>query len=117
MTVIDEIAAERRRQVEAEGWTNEHDDEHESGQMALAAACYAAPHAFPGMVVAHHWTDASRYMDAESEPVGEVVVPNAWPWDGQWFKLTNTRRDLIKAAALIVAEIERIDRATLSREP
>lgn len=28
MTVIDEIAAERRRQIEVEGWTPEHDDQH-----------------------------------------------------------------------------------------
>jgi hypothetical protein len=34
-----------------------------------------------------------------------------WPWDDEWFKLTDPRRDLIKAAALIIAEIERLDRA------
>ncbi|MCT5529908.1 hypothetical protein LZL70_30340, partial [Pseudomonas aeruginosa] len=36
-----DVQAERRRQVEAEGWTPEHDDEHSHGQMARAAACYA----------------------------------------------------------------------------
>ncbi len=35
------IAAERRRQVEAEGWTPEHDDQHTRGELARAAACYA----------------------------------------------------------------------------
>lgn len=36
-----DVQAERRRQVEAEGWTPEHDDEHSHGQIARAAACYA----------------------------------------------------------------------------
>ncbi|HHG5409119.1 TPA: hypothetical protein ACPWMT_005896, partial [Pseudomonas aeruginosa] len=36
-----DVQAERRRQVEAEGWTPEHDDGHSHGQMARAAACYA----------------------------------------------------------------------------
>ena len=35
------IAAERRRQVEKEGWTAEHDSGHPSGELAMAAACYA----------------------------------------------------------------------------
>jgi len=35
------IAAERRRQVEVEGWTMEHDREHGSRRIELAADCYA----------------------------------------------------------------------------
>ncbi|HGM7247685.1 TPA: hypothetical protein ACKQE9_006505, partial [Pseudomonas aeruginosa] len=34
-----DVQAERRRQITAEGWTPEHDDEHADGQMARAAAC------------------------------------------------------------------------------
>lgn len=34
-----------------------------------------------------------------------------WCWDRSWWKPTTPRRDLVKAAALILAEIERIDRA------
>lgn len=41
MTVLEEIAAERQRQIEVEGWTPNHDDEHDRGEMANAAACYA----------------------------------------------------------------------------
>lgn len=88
MNVIEEIAAERKRQREVEGWTEQHDDEHDWGQLALAASCYAA-HA------------AGRYRG---------VRPGAWPWEPQWWKPKDPRRDLIRAAALIVAEIERIDR-------
>lgn len=37
------IAAERRRQIEQEGWTPEHDDQHSGGELATAGAVYATP--------------------------------------------------------------------------
>ena len=40
-TVIEEIAAERQRQMDAEGWTLEHDDAHSKGELAQAAGVYA----------------------------------------------------------------------------
>lgn len=83
-----DVMAERFRQVEKEGWTATHDDaEHYNGEMAKAAACYAIADLFPG------------------------YVQRMWPWDDGWWKPTTERRNLIKAAALIVAEIERLDRA------
>lgn len=95
--VIAEIAAERRRQVEEEGWTPEHDDRHRDGSLAFAAACY-------GYVAA---TQGNRHLFQAGSP------PPLWPpsWATKWWKPTNRRRDLVKAAALIVAEIERLDRA------
>ena len=39
---IEDITAERKRQIEVEGWSSEHDDVHTGGEMALAAAAYAA---------------------------------------------------------------------------
>lgn len=36
-----DVLAERRRQIEAEGWTPEHDDEHSNGELSDAAGCYA----------------------------------------------------------------------------
>lgn len=39
MTVIDGIAAERQRQIDAEGFDAAHDDEHTDGELANAAAC------------------------------------------------------------------------------
>lgn len=89
--VMEEIAVERRRQVEVEGWTLEHDDGHDMGQLAAAASCYALYSTFP---------DAIR----------KGLRPNAWPWVGTWHPKTG-RCDLIRAGALIVAEIERLDRA------
>ena len=38
---IDDVAAERKRQIEVEGWTAEHDDYHPPGELAQAGACYA----------------------------------------------------------------------------
>lgn len=82
-----DVAAERQRQITAEGWTPEHDDEHENGQLAAAAACYAL---FANM---------------------QVTTPAPWPWSLNWWKQSGQRRDLVKAGALILAEIERIDRS------
>jgi hypothetical protein len=107
MTAIEDIAAERRRQVSEEGWTPAHDDEHHYGEMARAAACYALASVdskplcatlganFAGMTV---WG-------------GQVALTTLlWPWAAKWWKPKDRRRDLVKAAALIVAEIERLDR-------
>jgi hypothetical protein len=88
-----EITVERSRQVVTEGFDRDHDDEHHKGELAQAAACYALRAAnFHGL--AHDF----------------------WPWSDSWWKPYDTRRDLIRAAALIVAEIERLDRLA-SKEP
>ena len=95
-----DVLAERKRQVEVEGWTPDHDDAHKAGGMAVAAACYAA------------WSLPSR-------PASETVAV-LWPWTGwaqKWFKPKDTRRNLIRAAALLLAEIERLDRARIAASP
>lgn len=86
-----DVLAERRRQVEAEGWTVEHDDKHDDGVMAAAAACYAI---------------------CDNEQAMECVefFDCLWPWSNNWWKPANPRRNLVKAGALILAEIERLDR-------
>lgn len=90
-----DVLDERRRQVEKEGWTPEHDDEHHDGSMAYAAACYAL----------------------HTEPVGNVGdYLRFWPWDAEWWKPKDRRSNLVRAGALILAEIERLDRAT-TQEP
>ncbi|MGV5437602.1 hypothetical protein [Pseudomonas aeruginosa] len=93
-----DVQAERRRQVEAEGWTPEHDDEHSHGQMARAAACYAL-----------------AGSSAPNDGTAALLVSLAWPWDEQWWKPSTARRDLVKACALALAEIERLDRATATQ--
>lgn len=83
-----DVIAERQRQQSVEGWTPEHDDEHMHCEMAVAAACY---------------------IMADDDP--RAGVPELWPWPEEWWKPTTIRRDLVKAGALVLAEIERIDRA------
>jgi hypothetical protein len=38
--------------------------------------------------------------------------PQQWPWLSKWWKPKDRRRDLVRAAALVIAEIERLDRAS-----
>ncbi|CAK0530630.1 gp43 [Burkholderia pseudomallei] len=102
-----DMLAERRRQVEAEGWTPKHDDEHDKGEMARAAACYAL-HA--GSCFA--WR-ADAYQSAKPHEGNPAAQDSLWPWDMQWWKPKDPRRDLVRAGALILAELERLDRATL----
>ena len=96
--VVSEIAAERSRQIEAEGWTHLHDDEHKFGELAAAAGVYAL-HA------------GLKQCPGYPKMVSEIV--RLWPWPADGWKPKNPRRDLIRAAALIVAEIERLDRAAI----
>lgn len=87
-SVAVEIQSERTRQTTKEGWTLDHDDDHCLGELGLAAAAYL-------LHVAHR-DDAARV---------------AWPWARGWWKPKDPRRDLIRAGALVIAEIERLDRA------
>ncbi|KWK79401.1 hypothetical protein WM16_07605 [Burkholderia ubonensis] len=84
---VRDVLAERRRHVEQEGWTPEHDDQHTDGAMARAAACYA----YPELIA--------------------IAGLRTWPWDTTWWKPSAPRRNLVKAVALGIAEIERLDRA------
>lgn len=113
MDVIAEIAAERARQTEAEGHTTETDDAWTGGELARAAAVYAAQAA----------TDKAHALGLQRKALG--VAPAGWPFAApltpgvdapgatSWNPQT-PRRDLIKAAALLVAEIERRDRAAVA---
>lgn len=94
------IAEERERQISKEGWTPEHDAEHTEGELLEA-----------GMSYAH----AVRYQyEAESLEVIKVhaqakTIP--WPWDIAWWKPSEDPiRNLVKAGALIAAEIDRLQR-------
>lgn len=88
MDAVRDVLDERHRQIDAEGWTPAHDDEHDKCEMALAAIVYTES------AVGYH-----------------PSCPDTWPWSPKWFKPTTPRRDLVKAAALVIAEIERLDRA------
>jgi hypothetical protein len=89
MTGIERIAAERKRQIEEEGFTAEHDDQWEHGELAEAAATYASRPHREGMLI--NWRKL------------------LWPWELEWYKPETDRiRELEKAGALIDAEIDRL---------
>jgi len=103
----DDVLAERQRQMTVEGWTEDHDDQHIDGSMALAACCYASLAAeYVGVCGSGERVHPSSY----------VCMPPShhWPasWSLAWWKPKSPRRDLVRAAALLIAEIERLDRIT-----
>ncbi|MBE2178899.1 MAG: hypothetical protein IAE97_00300 [Chthoniobacterales bacterium] len=93
-TAIELIQTERERQVSAEGYTTAHDDTHAKGELAFCAAAYS-----------YRAGEQSRYpgLNHDSPIAG-------WPFPDGW-KPSGRIRNLVKAAALIVAEIERLQRA------
>ena len=106
-SAANDVLAERERQKNVEGWTPEHDDTHASFEMARAAAFYAL----------HTAADIlpEPSSDAPSDRYGLFLTADmAWPpqWDhSTWKKPKDARRNLVRSAALLIAEIERLDRA------
>ncbi len=86
-----DVQAERRRQVEAEGWTPEHDDLYCAAELPRAAAAYIL-------------------NGANDE------APAIWPFVAKWWKPRDARSNYVRAGALILAEIERLDRAAPGKE-
>ncbi|EPP3315851.1 hypothetical protein ACT9D3_002578 [Salmonella enterica subsp. diarizonae serovar 50:r:z] len=79
-----DVIAERQRQISVKGWTPEHDDTYIGCELAAAAISYIEP----------------------------VEAENYWPadWHDCSFRPSDYRRNLVKATALLVAELERLDR-------
>ena len=82
------IAAERERQIADKGYTPNHDDTHTLGQLAEGATCYAY---------------AADYDRCD--------IPPNWPFeDPAWKPCDDPIRNLVKAGAMIAAEIDRLQR-------
>lgn len=122
MNGIELIAAERRRQIEVEGYSAAHDDEHIGGELAAAAVCYAAPEPV--------------YRQLPEDALGRIVFVDPWPFNnvdesGRGYNDGDKRKELsgslqpihsgllthasridllVKAGALIAAEIDRLQR-------
>lgn len=79
-----DVIAERQRQVSVKGWMPDHDDTYTCGELSGAAISYIEP------------MEAVFYWPAE--------------WHDDSFKPSDERRNLVKATALLLAEIERLDR-------
>ncbi len=78
MNGIELIATERQRQIEIEGWTAEHDRQWKGGELIRAAICYASDGFY------------------------------RWPWEKKFYKPVDQKKDLIRAGALIAAELDRL---------
>lgn len=89
------IAAERVRQIYGEGWTAEHDAGRCTGDLARAAHCYI---------------HAAELNMSRSPLPGRL--PKNWPWEDEFWKPSpDPIRNLVKAGALIAAEIDRLQAA------
>lgn len=88
-----DVLAERRRQVTEEKFDAKHDRNWRLGELADAAVCYA-------MTEDQRGTEVAPFTEARAE---------FWPWDEKWWKPKDRRRDLVRAAALLIAEIDRMD--------
>lgn len=79
-----DVIAERQRQISVKGWAPEHDDTYIGCELAAAAISYIEP----------------------------VEAENYWPadWHDDSFRPSDYRRNLVKATALLVAELEWLDR-------
>lgn len=107
MNALELIAAERGRQINEEGWTPDHDDQHTCGQLSAAAGCYAlSASGFLGTVELRDWHKCWA----------PGVKMKLWPFLLDWWKPATPIRDLVKAGALIVAEIERLQRIEQTAE-
>lgn len=88
----DDIHAERARQIGQLGYGSHHDDQYQDGELLAAAACYA-------------------YASLRAQHGAPITQPpDWWPWSPELFRPGGARRALVKAGALIEAEIERFDR-------
>ena len=96
-TAIEMIADERKRQIEVEGFTAKHDDNHKSSQLEILAMLYSCPAKYRSMLSPINWFKSMG-------------------WDFKWWKPTSRIRELIKAGALLVAAIERLQRIEENHE-
>lgn len=90
------IAAERQRQQTEEGWTPEHDDSHDRGQLAKAGACYL---------------DVSNFRAPPDR------APKDWPFSADWWKPKTIERDLLRAGGFFQAEFDRLERSLEQESP
>jgi len=113
---VELIKYERERQISEEGWSLKHDRSHEDCSLALAAICYATP---------------EKLFIRDDDYVNQTIYKDPWPWEGYDKRLhygerrnnagnsipcpsTYSKKEridlLIKAGALIAAEIDRLNK-------
>jgi hypothetical protein len=87
--IIDAVRAtvcdERQRQIAEEGYHPDHDDAHVEGELVRAACAYLRHAAAPAAAI------------------------QLWPWESP-FRPKGDQRNIVIAAALLLAELERLER-------
>ena len=89
MSGAEMISAERRRQITQEGYSPGHDDQWKNKEIAKAALVYLA-----------YYTSKAIWLHLSGN----------WPWGPDAWKPKNSIRNLVRAGALIAAEIDRYKR-------
>jgi len=100
MTGAGLILKERRRQIDVEGWTAEHDYEHEDTALMRAAVCYLL------YEIAAQDTEDNDILVNLVDFLRGVL----WPWCDEWWKPEHVDRNLVRAGALVAAAIDKIQR-------
>lgn len=96
MNGVESIAAERARQIAEEGFNTENDAGYIKGELVRAAICYLLVRSrLSGMALS----------------LGMTMFEHLWPFSKEWWKPKSRREDLIRAGALIAAELDRMDDA------
>ena len=106
-----DVVNERNRQIEEEGWNKDHDSSHTDSSLALAGACYAIPDKLLKMEKRSYAVDVAIRGDTPIWKYMKEKVPKLWPesWHIMWWKPKTRRENLVRSAALIIAEIDRLD--------
>ncbi|MGD7115021.1 hypothetical protein ACQCR8_25370, partial [Ralstonia pseudosolanacearum] len=84
----------RRRQIDGEGFDPEGDHQYPRGQLVSAALGYLRL----AEIESRCGTEAAKLNDE---------VPPGWPWPRAWWKPRDVERNLVRAAALIAADLDR----------
>lgn len=97
---LEMVLQERLRQKTVEGYSIEHDDKHKTGDLLLAARLY--------------WHNAVGIPGLEFSATG---APVNWPFEPERWKPKDCARDLVRAAAMCLAEYDRVVRCGESEGP
>lgn len=104
-TGIEMIADERKRQVEVEGYSEQHDSCHSPRKLIQAAQTYLES---ADLTLHSKEFSPSNSWHQTNLPFYRNEIKRTWPWEQESFKPTTDIRDLVKAGALIAAAIDRL---------
>ena len=98
---IELITEERQRQIEVEGYSAQHDSQHNASEFVYAAIAYTE--AAKVGIICQEFGNASETEIILRKAEKGRIYPFGWD-----FKPSTNVRDLVKAGALIAAAIDRL---------